>query len=72
MPPAPVYARRRSAAVGFWTRRCGGTGRKVERGSGVVGYAVCVIFYVVYGRQPANWRHFADKIRHNFQKWDFQ
>ena len=64
-------AHSRSAAVVFWTRRCGGTGWKVGHGSGVVGCAVCVIFYMVYGRQPANWRHFADKIRHNFQKWDF-
>ena len=58
---APQSASGRGAAAG----------RKVERGSGVVGYAVCVIFYVVYGRRPANWRYFADKIRHKFQKWDF-
>ena len=46
-------------------------GRKVGHGSGVVGCAVCVIFYMVYGRRPANWRYFADKLRHNFQKRDF-
>ena len=62
----PLPLTHAAAAPQSASGRGAAAGRKVERGSGVVGCAVCVIFYMVYGRQPANWRHFADKIRHNF------
>ena len=65
--PPPVYARRRSAAVGFWTRRCGG--RDGRSGTAALSPVLCARYFcMVYGRQLANWRYFADKIRHNFQK----
>ena len=43
--PPPVYARRRSAAVGFWTRRCGGTeGRARQRRC-----RLCCVRDILYG-----------------------
>ena len=43
--PPPVNARRRSAAVGFWTRRCGGTeGRARQRRC-----RLCCVRDILYG-----------------------